>query len=52
MEKHKVAINTPLPKAIMVVINLSGSFTKSETRQPISRGLEETKPNSNDSNMP
>ena len=52
MEKHKVAINTPLPKAIMVVIRRCGSFTKSEIRQPISRGLDAKKPNSNDSNMP
>ena len=52
MEKHKVAINTPLPKAIMVVINLLGSFTKSETRQPINKGLDAIKPNSDDSNMP
>ena len=52
MEKHKVAINTPLPKAIMVVISLRDKFTKSETKQPISKGLDAIKPNSNDSNMP
>ena len=52
MEKHKVAINTPLPKAIMVVINLGGKFTKSETIQPISKGLDAMKPKSNELTMP
>ncbi len=52
IEKVNVAINTPQPKAIIVVINFSDKLVKRDTIQPINRGLEAINPKSNELNMP
>jgi hypothetical protein len=52
MENVNVAINTPLPKAIIVVINFCDSLKKRDNIQPISKGLDAMKPNTSDSNTP
>jgi hypothetical protein len=52
IEKVNVAINTPLPKAIIVVTTLCDKLAKRDSIHPISNGLEAIKPKSNDSNMP
>jgi hypothetical protein len=52
IENVNVAINTPLPKAIIVDINFCDRLAKRDTIQPISKGLEAMKPNTNESSTP
>jgi hypothetical protein len=52
IEKVDVAIKTPLPKAIIVVMTLCGKLTNTETTHQISRGLEAINPIRKDSNTP
>ena len=52
IEKVNVAINTPLPKAIIIVMIFCDKLAMRDTIQPISNGLEAMKPNSNDSSTP
>ena len=52
IENVKVAINTPLPKAIIVVINFCDKLAKRDARQPMSNGIEAMNPNTNDSSTP
>ena len=52
IEKVNVTINTPLPKAIIVVINLWDKLVKRDIRQPNTKGIEDINPKSNDSIMP
>jgi hypothetical protein len=52
IEKVSVAINTPLPNAIIVVIMFFDKLANRETTQPISKGLPAIKPKNNDSSMP
>ena len=52
IENVNVAINTPLPKAIIIVINFFDRSVKRDTIQPISKGLDAMKPNISESNTP
>ena len=52
IENVNVAINTPLPKAIIVDINFCDSLKKRDNIQPISKGIDPMKPNTSDSNTP
>jgi hypothetical protein len=52
IENANVAINTPLPKAIIVDINFCDKLVKRDTIQPISKGLDAMKPNANESSAP
>ena len=50
IEKVDVAIKTPLPNAIIVVITFLDTLAKIDNRQPISKRLGAMKPNTKDSN--
>lgn len=52
IEKVKVATNTPLPKAIIVVMTFCDKLVYSEMTQPISSGLAAIKPSTKDSKIP
>ena len=52
IENVNVAINTPLPKAIIVVMNFCDRLVKRDTIQPISKGLDAMKPNTSESSAP
>ena len=52
IENVNVAINTPLPNAIIVVITFLDRLANIETTQPISKGLLAMKPQTKDSTMP
>lgn len=52
IEKVRVAINTPLPNAIVVLIMFFDKLANKETTQPMSKGLPVIKPKNNDSSMP
>jgi len=52
IENVNVAINTPLPNAIIVVTNFCERLKKRDTRLPISKGHEAMKPNSSESTTP
>ena len=52
IEKVKVAINTPLPKAIIVVMIFCDKLAYNVITQPMSKGLVAIKPHTKDSSMP
>ena len=51
-ENVNVAINTPLPNAIIVVTNFCERLKKRDARLPISKGHEAMKPNISESTTP
>jgi hypothetical protein len=52
IEKVKVAINTPLPKAIIVVMTFCDKLAYNVITQPISNGLVAINPQIRDSSTP
>lgn len=52
IENVSVAINTPLPKAIIVVINFCERLPYRDAKHPISKGLEAINPKSKESTKP
>jgi hypothetical protein len=51
IEKVSVAINTPVPNAIIVVITFFDNLANRETTQPMSRGLLAIKPENKESKI-